>query len=98
MRISDWSSDVCSSDLQLSFVAAVFVVQDDFNGGGRLNQPSERMPRGLQRWEEIAHDFPRAAHFNDVIALVERETGRSEARRVWTGWVRQCSARWSTFQ
>src|SRR3546814_1913799 len=35
MRISDWSSDVCSSDLQLHGAAPQLAGREDFRGHGR---------------------------------------------------------------
>src|SRR3546814_6852535 len=40
MRISDWSSDVCSSDLTRSFELAYTVTQADIDNGGVLNVAS----------------------------------------------------------
>src|SRR3546814_7267044 len=43
MRISDWSSDVCSSDLN----RAVATVNSTTGCGGPLSDPAKRAPAGL---------------------------------------------------
>src|SRR3546814_17405738 len=96
MRISDWSSDVCSSDLPrfaFAFVAFAFVI-----GGGidRLAD-RQRLPQldaaravaveigGNMRWlvARQPHQFGRA-----------RRAPRSEERRVGKECVSTCRSRW----
>src|SRR3546814_3536346 len=86
MRISDWSSDVCSSDLQHQAeqqygndVAGDFLAQPvcrehpgGDHGEGRLDEF-----RGLQR--------------------KAGEADRSEERRVGKEWVSTCRSRWSPY-
>src|SRR3546814_2061857 len=49
MRISDWSSDVCSSDLDRG---------DDFQGAGCLNRRADHRPESSRRFR---HRGPRAS-------------------------------------
>src|SRR3546814_9863734 len=90
MRISDWSSDVCSSDLFIAFLLtqsssmlaeSVHSVADSGNqlllllGGRRARRlPDEEHPFG----------YGRARYFY-----------RSEGRRVGTECGRTCSTRWA---
>src|SRR3546814_11697571 len=99
MRISDWSSDVCSSDLQrlkalpaLSFSGRVALSGGSRGGGtGRIEwqQAGDRYrvtlsaPVSRQSWR-LSGD--------DASATIE---GRSEERRVGKGCVSTCRSRWS---
>src|SRR3546814_9124411 len=103
MRISDWSSDVCSSDLKL----AVALLGRP-GGVGRLHG-SESLDRGIDAATEGANLFPidvrRAGgqpdHKRQGAADLCRATGdhggtsRSEERRGGEEWVSTCSCRWS---
>src|SRR3546814_8982492 len=68
MRISDWSSDVCSSDLW------------------------RRRRRSFRAIVEDRADLP-----DDLLALLQRRTGRSEERRVGKECVSTCRSRWSPY-
>src|SRR3546814_9389095 len=89
MRISDWSSDVCSSDLALEaafddmvIVAAVeiFDVQRDPGGLG-------------EAVEEMLHHL--RVPFADALHGEIRLEHRSEERRVGKECVSTCRSRWS---
>src|SRR3546814_13823932 len=87
MRISDWSSDVCSSDLTGR-------LQRRFQlPSGGLGQ------RGVQQREfQHAHDGIHGGA--DIVADRRQERGlgakrRSEERRVGKEWVSTCRSRWS---
>src|SRR3546814_16041937 len=84
MRISDWSSDVCSSDLRL-VVGHCPGVQATAE---RAHVAGVRLARFIGR--EVG---PRVA------ALVERRLGdrRSEERRVGKECVSPCRSRWSPY-
>src|SRR3546814_11103906 len=102
MRISDWSSDVCSSDLRdiprlqkrPEFLAAARAHKWAANG---------LVLQALQRGDD---NGPRAGFTvtrkvgNAVIRNRARrrlkEAARSEERRVGKGCVRTCRCRWST--
>src|SRR3546814_1683650 len=83
MRISDWSSDVCSSDL---FGRA--------SGGGKRNPPqggggtAERQPsrRGFIAYPKLT-----------VGRLASLFLGRSEERRVGKECVSTCRSRWTPY-
>src|SRR3546814_12363284 len=100
MRISDWSSDVCSSDLNLAKRAGVGIAN---------------LPRDAFAWtEENAADarelisrYPQGSQASAVMGLLDlaqrqvgAETGtqgRSEERRVGKECVSTCRSRWSPF-
>src|SRR3546814_20794165 len=103
MRISDWSSDVCSSDLWTLLVPGLVAV-------GLLAWRSERL-------REAADRFGRAPVVVAVLALMlmlawfaalvvmmglpwayTRAFGRSEERRVGKECVSTCRSRWSPYQ
>src|SRR3546814_5456408 len=87
MRISDWSSDVCSSDLPVLVLLGEQVVDD----GGDL---------ALQREGEHAHDGVPQQPGHQVEAHHEEEPGdeqRSEERRVGKECVSTCRSRWSPY-
>src|SRR3546814_13752142 len=98
MRISDWSSDVCSSDLATEreeIKRTIFA-----NVGALLAQDailaSNTSSIPITRLAQAAPDASRfvGVHFFNpvpVMALVER----SEERRVGTECVRTCRSRWS---
>src|SRR3546814_13910722 len=98
MRISDWSSDVCSSDLQdvKSFV-------DDTRAATEsstiLGSPAECITR-LRALEDAGVDY---VLFNDPWGGVDRlrlfaeKVMRSEERRVGKECVSTCRSRWSPY-
>src|SRR3546814_4308207 len=91
MRISDWSSDVCSSDLSVTKTLRTpvnFIVHslDEVNGG---------LSQGRYFFMDVARDG---------IALYQAEDSdlaepkpRSEERRVGTECVSTCRSRWSPY-
>src|SRR3546814_13139477 len=94
MRISDWSSDVCSSDLGTDLSEDGVVGSGDRNGidgigadqlAGFIDFTAEIVPSnyGLDRGADVA-----ARHFGS-------EQGRSEERRVGDACVSTCRSRWS---
>src|SRR3546814_7198195 len=86
MRISDWSSDVCSSDLLAQHVAQVALLGHR-PVAGLFDQVMRRQPAdfGAQRHHHaLGHD--QAAGFVEI---------RSEERRVGKECVSTCRSRWS---
>src|SRR3546814_2536807 len=83
MRISDWSSDVCSSDLQVNRGAFWFL-------------PSEKMCRLGWRYREQAL-LPQSLLLTTTPweRACSRRRWRSEERRVGTECVSTCRSRWS---
>src|SRR3546814_20495800 len=103
MRISDWSSDVCSSDL------AVIVLHDG-------HSPSDDLKHEIQEHVKsrlAAHEYPREVFFVQELPMtttgkvIRRElrdsvgrwrhdaSQRSEERRVGKEWVSTCRSRGS---
>src|SRR3546814_12633782 len=97
MRISDWSSDVCSSDLEIADTAQRLC----FDGSNRQPKfiiPSIRdniargvMPAGLilasALWCRYCYDTDEQG----------QAIPRSEERRVGKEWVSTCRSRWSPY-
>src|SRR3546814_12593575 len=95
MRISDWSSDVCSSDLETSE-----------RGQLELDQRDEKLDRQYEETQDdgeprkkhhhdgvdVHEDFGEARHVADL--LLNR---RSEERRVGKECVSTCRSRWSPY-
>src|SRR3546814_18340792 len=102
MRISDWSSDVCSSDL-----GEVLHVGDhiemDVLGAARAGLRSCWIDRESRDWphEDIRPDL----HFDTLAALADwldaasppLSKARSEERRVGKECVSTCRSRWSRY-
>src|SRR3546814_13107062 len=109
MRISDWSSDVCSSDLQR--LPAAQVVPHPLQGQGALAadvQAGHALLQELQRTvdpELIVRegiDAMGQAHEPPAVGIVGGELGRhpelrSEERRVGKECVSTCRSRWSPY-
>src|SRR3546814_7301302 len=90
MRISDWSSDVCSSDLDFRFGGA------DANVIG-----GDRHVAGAEQAETAGHDVTvdarddRQGAFLQTLEQVDDVVLRSEERRVGKEGVSTCRSRWS---
>src|SRR3546814_12460826 len=88
MRISDWSSDVCSSDLGLHPQRPCAIEMQEHRASARIRaqvaavfiQPRLQLRPFLRRQRA---------------ALLARDPARSEERRVGTEGVRTCRSRWS---
>src|SRR3546814_4948485 len=94
MRISDWSSDVCSSDLRAAFAG----VARQFGMGGQRRQ------RRAQFMRRVGDEAAFAVHggFQPRKQAVDRhdqglQFGRSEERRVGKECVSTCRSRWSPY-
>src|SRR3546814_14304048 len=102
MRISDWSSDVCSSDLVVITgfgdtpgqpqMLAEFMVHGD-RGATRASE--QTVGRGVheQAGHQIFEQSGAPRHQRDALAAATR----SEARRVGTECVSTCRSRWSPY-
>src|SRR3546814_17842044 len=112
MRISDWSSDVCSSDLfgheKGAFTGAQARAAGKFEQaqGGTLfldeigDMPMEaqtRLLRVLQSGEFTTVGGTNSIRVNVRIIAATNQHLRSEARRVGKECVSTCRSRWSTY-
>src|SRR3546814_12292400 len=97
MRISDWSSDVCSSDLTRSFELAYTVTQADIDNGGVLNVASATGENPGDPEDEDEVEVPSDKQPGiEVTKVAEQATvSRSEERRVGKECVSTCRSRWS---
>src|SRR3546814_13603621 len=87
MRISDWSADVCSSDLRVASMLA-----------GLGQRALAQQKRLLREWE----DEPLDVSLQDGVlefgaAFDTGEPGRSAERRVGTECACSCRSRWSPY-
>src|SRR3546814_17674671 len=93
MRISDWSSDVCSSDLQLQRDLLVLISKlKDVETGAR----------GYALTGDESYLATFEAGKKDVVRYLDglpelTEDDRSEERRVGKACVSTCRSRWSTY-
>src|SRR3546814_2626108 len=99
MRISDWSSDVCSSDLEISGAIAdnrgnvEKLIADAALTMENLRQATgdlESMAASLQTNVETL-----TTRADDTLVAFESMASRSEERRVGKEWVSTCRSRWS---
>src|SRR3546814_8246454 len=90
MRISDWSSDVCSSDLR-GAVGADPLLGD---GAGILLQIPDPL---IRRWaQEQQLDLPQPGDYAVAMCFMPQDA-RSEERRVGKECVSTCRSRWSPY-
>src|SRR3546814_15012095 len=80
MRISDWSSDVCSSDLRIGLAVAIVLLLIPGRVQGLILRPLFRGQRCLSHGN--AGDA--AEEFVNLIALLDRQPWRGWA--LWLGW------------
>src|SRR3546814_18749170 len=97
MRISDWSSDVCSSDLECGMLPGALLRNAHLKFVCRfvhlrVETSDSAFTRGYNSGDVIR--VPVAHHDGNYVA--DPET-RSEARRGGKEGVRMCSYRWSTY-
>src|SRR3546814_1016196 len=91
MRISDWSSDVCSSDLAARHVRCV----GERGKCGSMRQ--ERARRFGEPWNRVL--ITSNGYVASVLTELARSAARlrSEERRVGKECVSTCRSRWSTY-
>src|SRR3546814_18414218 len=108
MRISDWSSDVCSSDLQSFVYASGTTMKPIFDAAKRAPKKrvaysegeEERVLRAAQIVVDEGIARPTLIGRPAIIAQRIETFGlrpkeeRSEERRVGKGWFGTCSSRW----
>src|SRR3546814_13261651 len=87
MRISDWSSDVCSSDLKMLVYGAHFA--EDLEDAKHFGWD---IPKATFDWVKLRDNV-----LNDVDRLNGLYTQRSEERRVGKECVSTCRSRWAPY-
>src|SRR3546814_3451522 len=94
MRISDWSSDVCSSDLAAECEALRRPVDAVWNAIRKTGVFYHFVPR---RYGGLEFDID--SFIDAMLPIAEgcASTGRSEERRVGQGCVSTCRSRWSPY-
>src|SRR3546814_12898965 len=103
MRISDWSSDVCSSDLERRAGGALLrlLVVEEEEQLVLDQRAAERRAVGgvVLEAREVRDVLVLADHRVVAVQAVARamELVRSDERRVGKEWVRTCSSRWSPY-
>src|SRR3546814_19698352 len=108
MRISDWSSDVCSSDLRFAEVKAAGQFAHDHDvetlhhfllEGGGFGQRLEAQGRAQVGEEvQVLADFEQATlRLLGKVQIVPFGAARSEERRVGKECVSTCRSRWSPY-
>src|SRR3546814_12639598 len=99
MRISDWSSDVCSSDLNCSYAVAGSGLAGD-SGNYRFSFVQDATnatalsitPRALTVTADVLSRI-----YGDANPALTYRVGRSEERRVGKECVSTCRSRWSPY-
>src|SRR3546814_3973867 len=86
MRISDWSSDVCSSDLGAAFVSVTI--------GIKLHDREDHAAY-LASWLQALRNDKRCIF--TAARLAQDASDRSEERRVGKECVSTCRSRWSPY-
>src|SRR3546814_13742579 len=97
MRISDWSSDVCSSDLNLD-VQSIAPERIPGESGGEVHQLTGALRNLTRRTRDLVareRDFTRdASHeLRTPLTVIRVATDRSEERRVGKECVSKCRSR-----
>src|SRR3546814_4609730 len=90
MRISDWSSDVCSSDLLRGHNLDLYLLLDTLEGAVRPK--GSPCPTRVTRTPTVWEGRP-----NRRILVARRRRPRSEERRVGKECVSTCRSRWSPY-
>src|SRR3546814_18217997 len=97
MRISDWSSDVCSSDLRAAATCAKHAVGAHDDRAGFSEAFDAEMIVSGYRGRLIAHLMPFQAPDGDMVLDRDGNAMRSEERRVGKECVSTCRSRWSPY-
>src|SRR3546814_15480698 len=98
MRISDWSSDVCSSDLANGLVVLVAVVAVDEVVHGALGR-GQHAERAVKCIGDAMRDLGVAGDDGGRVLRADQRTrgNRSEERRVGKECVSTCRSRWTPY-
>src|SRR3546814_7882689 len=101
MRISDWSSDVCSSDLRENIVS-----EPTSSGAVDLSNEKVHWQQDLSYGDYLGLDGiltaqnPRSGEHDEMLFIIihqASELWRSEERRVGKECVSTCRSRWSPY-
>src|SRR3546814_14465710 len=84
MRISDWSSDVCSSDLPSGALQGLMRTRSFTQDDAHIFCTEEQVEEEVQR-------------FCELLRGIYTDFGRSEERRVGKECVSTCRSRWSPY-
>src|SRR3546814_17662850 len=99
MRISDWSSDVCSSDLLTVGEWAGTATTDRHLASRACLAYTPALPRHGHPWRRGAgrrtHTFRRYSMSDQLTLAAETRDRRSEERRVGKGCGSTCRSRWT---
>src|SRR3546814_16029977 len=99
MRISDWSSDVCSSDLlSIEMGARGGMIAPDektfeYIKGREFTPTGDSWDKAMEYWKTLSTDD--GAAFDKEISF--NAADRSDERRVGKECVSTCRSRWSTY-
>src|SRR3546814_1376756 len=94
MRISDWSSDVCSSDLT-NIIRAVHNTLVDIDGGVESTGPD--LTPAVPIKKSVNAEFIVCLEDGKKLKMLKRYLRRSEERRVGKECVSTCRSRWSPY-
>src|SRR3546814_12822037 len=99
MRISDWSSDVCSSDLGQARRIVVALAQQPDLAQQRLGLGNGHVARHALHRDRGLDDVLQHRHVRKQIERLEHHAhfARSEERRVGKECVSTCRSRWSPY-
>src|SRR3546814_5565159 len=96
MRISDWSSDVCSSDLSTKPALVMTTRQTKLHSEQVLSEGLKVITVTDQRWDRC--DIKSVSLLPNILGKQAAvEAGRSEERRVGKECVSTCRSRWSPY-
>src|SRR3546814_17520399 len=99
MRISDWSSDVCSSDLAEPKRLVLELTREMIGHmvNNLISESSDLIERsGVQRPEDVREAGRALIAFSPAMLRAEHQM-RSEERRVGKECVSTCKSRWSPY-
>src|SRR3546814_19980508 len=98
MRISDWSSDVCSSDLLLLDVFDEVLELRRFHVEAERMELDDDLVRVMQRLDSREHQVLDAVlHEGTLEVLADDNLERSEERRGGKECVSTCRSRWAPY-
>src|SRR3546814_13389032 len=96
MRISDWSSDVCSSDLPEAAEEFEGEAPADAHAADRYEKMINIKDRG-QIFRVDVDSIERIDAAGDYMCIYTADNSRSEERRVGKEGVSTCRSRWSQY-